>query len=273
MRAVVTGAGSGIGRALARALAACGTDLVLADIDTAALREVSDSVGARAVPTDVAVPEAVEALARAASNAQLVCLNAGIVGGDLGAPWEVAAADWYRVFAVNVGGIVNGLRAFVPRLLAANRPAHILITGSLAGVATFPGGGAYGPSKHAVVAVAEHTAMALADTPIGVSMICPALVSTGMSNEGTNPCDVAAAALATIEDGTFALIPHEWQHAVVTGATRLASGQRPQAPASTPTDDGNPDARKDVTAPAGSAKRRTRQPCTGEPATGSNKLA
>ncbi|WP_433870884.1 SDR family NAD(P)-dependent oxidoreductase [Saccharopolyspora sp. CA-218241] len=231
MTAVVTGAGSGIGRALARALAARGADLVLADIDAAALGEVADSLGAQAVVTDVASPESVEVLARAAGDARLVCLNAGIVGADLGAPWEVAAADWDRVFAVNVGGVVNGLRAFVPRLLAADRSAHVLITGSLAGAATFPGGGAYGPSKHAVVAVAEHAAMALADTPIGVSMLCPALVATGMSGEGVPPDDIAAAALATIEDGTFAVVPPEWQHAVVTAATRLASGRRPQAPA------------------------------------------
>ncbi|MGH3503563.1 MAG: SDR family NAD(P)-dependent oxidoreductase [Nocardioidaceae bacterium] len=231
MTAVVTGAGSGIGRALARALARRGADLVLADVNTIALHGISESLGARGIPTDVAAPAAVEALAQAASGARLVCLNAGIVGKDLGAPWEVTAQDWDRVFAVNVGGVVNGLRAFVPRLLAANRPAHILITGSLAGAATFPGGGAYGPSKHAVVAVAEHAAIALADTPVGVSVICPALVSTGMSSEGADPAEVAAKALATIEDGTFAAIPHEWQHAVVTAATRLASGQRPKAPA------------------------------------------
>jgi NADP-dependent 3-hydroxy acid dehydrogenase YdfG len=237
--AVVTGAGSGIGRALAHALAWRGTKLVLADVNTTALREVAESVGARAVPTDVAEPEAVEALAQQTGDAQLVCLNAGIVGEDLGAPWEVAPADWNRVFAVNVGGLVNGLRAFVPRLLAANRPAHILITGSLAGAATFPGGGAYGPSKHAVVAVAEHAAMALADTPVEVSMVCPALVATGMSSQGTDPSEVAEQALATINDGTFTVIPREWQHAVVAGATRLAHGHQPIAPAPTsdPTDD------------------------------------
>lgn len=230
MRAVVTGAGSGIGRALARELAGRGTDLVLADADSGALRDVSESLGARAVPTDVAVPEEVEALARVAEDARLVCLNAGVVGRDLGAPWEVAPEDWDRVFAVNVGGVVNGLRAFVPRLLAANHPAHVLITGSLAGAVTFPGGGAYGPSKHAVRAVAEHAAMALAGTPIGVSMVCPALVATGMSGEGVDPSDVAARALDTIEDGTFAVVPAEWQDAVVAAATRLATGQQPEPP-------------------------------------------
>lgn len=63
-----------------------------------------------------------------------------------------------------------------------------------------------------------------------MSMICPALVSTGMSSEGVDPSEVAAQALATIEDGTFAVIPPEWQHTVVTAATRLASGQQPRAP-------------------------------------------
>ena len=242
MTAVVTGAGSGIGRALARALAGRQAHLVLADSNTATLREVSRSLGARSVPPDVAVPAAVESLAHAASDARLVCLNAGVLGTGLGAPWEVTAADWDRVFAVNVGGVVNGLRAFVPRLLAANRPAHILITGSLAGATTFPGGGAYGPSKHAVVAVAEHAAMALADTPIGVSMICPALVSTGMSPHGADPSEVAAQALATIENGTFAVIPPDWQHAPVTAAIRLARGQRPEAPIPTcsPTENDQP---------------------------------
>jgi NAD(P)-dependent dehydrogenase (short-subunit alcohol dehydrogenase family) len=178
------------------------------------------------LPTDVAAPEAVEALALVAQDARLVCLNAGIVGTCLGAPWEVTPDDWNRVFAVNVGGVVNGLRAFVPRLLASKRRAHILITGSLAGTATFAGGGAYGPSKHAVVAVAEHTAMALADTHITVSVVCPALVSS----DGVDPSHVAAQALATLDDGTFAVIPDEWRNAVVTRAARLASGQRPQSP-------------------------------------------
>lgn len=78
--------------------------------------------------------------------------------------------------------------------------------------------------------------MALVDTPIGVSMICPALVSTGMSSDGVDPSEIAAEALATIEDGTLAVIPSQWQQAVVTAATRLVSGQRPETPAPT----GNP---------------------------------
>lgn len=230
LTAVVTGAASGIGRALAEELAVRGAHLVLADIDIAALHGVSKSLGAQSFPTDVADSAQVESLARAAEDARLVCLNAGIVGTCLGAPWEVSPEDWERVFSVNVGGVVNGLRAFVPRLLAADRPAHILITGSLAGVMTFPGGGAYGPSKHAVLAVAEHAAMALADTNISVSVVCPALVSTGMSQDGVEPSEVAIQALATIDTGTFAVIPDEWRDEVITTASRRAAGQPPSAP-------------------------------------------
>ena len=165
--AVITGASSGIGRALAIRLASTGARLVLADVHAEKLAELATELNATAVPTDVADHEAVEALAAAARDAQLVCLNAGIVGSALGAPWEVDPQEWQAVVAVNLGGVINGLRAFVPRLLASGRPGHILITASLAGLATFAGGGAYGASKHAVVAVAEQAALALADTRSG----------------------------------------------------------------------------------------------------------
>ncbi|WP_238019731.1 SDR family NAD(P)-dependent oxidoreductase [Dactylosporangium sp. AC04546] len=131
-------------------------------------------------------------------------------------------------------GWINGLRAFVPLLLAAGAPAHILITASLAGLASFPGGGAYGPSKHAVTAVAQHAAMALADTPVEVSMICPALVSTGMSPEGIAPRVVADAALQAVDDGVFALVPDDWQAAVVAQVERVVRGQRPTPPTPQP---------------------------------------
>ena len=131
---------SGIGRALAIRLASTGARLVLADVHAEKLAELATELNATAVPTDVADHEAVEALAAAARDAQLVCLNAGIVGSALGAPWEVDPQEWQAVVAVNLGGVINGLRAFVPRLLAWGRPGHILITASLAGLATFAGG-------------------------------------------------------------------------------------------------------------------------------------
>jgi NAD(P)-dependent dehydrogenase (short-subunit alcohol dehydrogenase family) len=228
--AVVTGAASGIGRALAEALHARGTNLVLTDVDAEALSATATRLDATSVVADVSDPAAMTALAEQASTARLVCLNAGIVGTAVGAPWEVPPDDWDRVFAVNVGGVVNGLRAFVPRLLATGEPAHVLITASLAGLAVFPAGGAYGPSKHAVAAVAQHAAMTLADTPVTVSMICPALVATGMSAEGLAPETVAAEALQAVDDRIFAVVPREWHTAVVTGAETVVAGTTPTPP-------------------------------------------
>lgn len=228
--AVVTGAASEIGRALAGQLAATGARLVLADVRAPALADVAAALGAVAVPTDVADPRAVQALAAAAPDAELVCLNAGMVGSALGPPWEVEPPEWDRVMAVNVGGVVNGLRAFVPRLMASGRAGHVLITASLAGLATFPGGGAYGASKHAVVAIAEQAALALADTPVGVTVLCPALVRTAMSPMGDDPADIAELALAAVHEGRFAVVPQEWRVAVRKRAEHLASGAPPVPP-------------------------------------------
>lgn len=228
--AVITGAASGIGRALAEALHAKGAHLVLADINAESLSATATRLGATAVVADVADPDAMHALAAQTPQARLICLNAGVVGQSLGAPWEVSPDDWDRVFAVNVGGVVNGLRAFVPALLASGEPAHVMITASLAGLAVFPAGGAYGPSKHAVTAIAQHAAMALADTPIQVSMICPALVATGMSPEGAEPALVAGEALRAVEDGVFAVVPSNWQAAAIAQVERIVSGHWPEPP-------------------------------------------
>lgn len=230
LTAVVTGAASGIGRALAETLHARGVELVLADVDAEGLSATAAPLGARELRADVSDPAAMHALAAQAGQARLLCLNAGMVGSSLGAPWEVPPDEWNRVFEVNVGGVVNGLRAFVPGLLAAGEPAHVLITASLAGLAVFPGGGAYGPSKHAVAAVAQHAAMALADTPVRVSMICPALVATGMSSEGGDPALVADGALQAVDDGAFATVPTEWRDAVVAQVEQIVSGHQPAPP-------------------------------------------
>lgn len=232
--AVVTGAASGIGRALAEALHAKGARLVLADVDGDALAATTARLGATGVVADVADPAAMTALAARDPQARLICLNAGVVGETPGAPWEVPPGEWDRVFGVNVGGVVNGLRAFVPGLLAAGEPAQVLITASLAGLAVFPGGGAYGPSKHAVTAVAQHAAMALAGTPVQVGMLCPALVATGMSSGGVEPAQVAEKALQALDDGTFALVPAEWQAAVVAQVEQVVSGHHPAPPAPPP---------------------------------------
>ena len=224
--AVLTGAASGIGRALAVRLAAAGSRLVLADTREDPLAAIAAELNATAIPTDVADLAAVQVLADAVPDADLICLNAGIVG-NLGAPWEITKADWDAVFAVNVNGVLNGLRVFVPKLLESGRQAHILITASLAGLAGFGGNGAYGPSKHTVVAIAEQAALALAGSAITVTVLCPSLVKTRMSEIGDDALDVADAALAATKRGQFVLTPDEWHGAIIQRAARMVSGEQP----------------------------------------------
>ena len=231
--AVVTGAASGIGRALAVRLRARHERLVLADVDEVALRAVAEELGATPVAVDVSDPGAVEHLAEVAGAPTLVCLNAGVLGQDLGAPWESSPDDWRRVLDVNVGGVVNGLRAFVPRMLAAEAPGGILVTASLAGLLTWPTGGPYGASKHAAVAVAEAAALALEGTQLRVTALCPALVRSGMSDVGEDPVDVAAQGLAGLNRGDFLVVPDDWRTAISARAAGLVAGDQPIVP--TPT--------------------------------------
>jgi NAD(P)-dependent dehydrogenase (short-subunit alcohol dehydrogenase family) len=182
------------------------------------------------VVTDVSDPAAVEHLAEVAGAPGMLCLNAGVLGQDLGAPWESSPDDWRRVLDVNVGGVVNGLRAFVPRMLAAEGPGGILVTASLAGLLTWPGGGPYGASKHAAVAVAEAAALALEGRQIRVTVLCPALVRTGMSDIGEDPADVADQALAAVDRGDFLVVPDEWRAALSARTAGLLAGDQPTVP-------------------------------------------
>jgi NAD(P)-dependent dehydrogenase (short-subunit alcohol dehydrogenase family) len=229
-RAVVTGAASGIGAALAERLAARGARLVLADVAREPLQHLADRLHAVAIVADVSDPDQVEHLAEAAADARIVCLNAGVMSSEPGAPWEASPAEWDRVLGVNLGGVVNGLRSFVPRLLYAGHPAHILVTASLAGLATWPSGGPYAASKHAVVAVAEQAELTLAETNVRVSVACPALVRTAMSDVGDDPLEVAEEALTAMIGGRFAFVPEMWRCAVRDRGFRLGDGLPPVLP-------------------------------------------
>lgn len=228
--AVVTGAASGIGRALSEQLARRGARLVLADLDHDALTRVATRLRATPVALDVADPAGNERLAEIAGPARLVCLNAGVISSHPGPVWEAPPAEWRRVVDVNLGGVVNGLRAFVPRMLASGERHAILVTASLAGLATWPGGGPYAASKHAVVTVAEQAAMALAGSRVSLTVSCPALVRTGMSQVGEDPADVARQALDAVARGAFLVTPREWREAVRQRGRRLAAGDVPQPP-------------------------------------------
>ncbi|MFM0716188.1 SDR family oxidoreductase [Paraburkholderia strydomiana] len=202
--AVITGAGSGFGRAFAQKGAALGMKLVLADVNPDALAQTVDALrgnGADAigVPTDVSDPAQVEALAQAALAAfgkvHLLFNNAGVGSG--GFLWESTANDWSWVFGVNVMGVAHGVRVFTPIMLAQNEPAHIVNTASVAGLLSPPAMGIYNASKHAVVALTEtlHHDLQLAQAPatheegaqtagglVGCSLLCPAFVPTGIAD-------------------------------------------------------------------------------------------
>ena len=186
--AVITGAASGIGRAMARTFGAAGMRVALADVEAGALREVrselaGDGVEAAAFGCDVSQADGVRQLAEDARRAfgaiHVVCNNAGVFLG--GTSWGTSLHDYEWILNVNVWGVIHGLRTFVPILLAQNEPAHVVNTASMAGLTTGPLTAAYFMSKHAVVALSEslyHELAARESCPVGVSVLCPELVNT-----------------------------------------------------------------------------------------------
>ncbi|MDW3221104.1 MAG: SDR family oxidoreductase [Acidimicrobiales bacterium] len=230
-RALVTGAASGIGLALATLLSQRHHQLHLVDIDADGLAAAAAATSAAtATPGNVADAATMQDLADEIGPVDLLGLNAGVISTTMGAPWEAPPDEWDRVLGVNLLGVVNGLRSFVPSMLERDTRSNILITASLAGAATWPGGGPYAASKHAVLAVAEQAALNLAGTNISVTVLCPALVRTGMSAGGADPAEVAAEALQAVEQERFAVVPLEWTSAIERRAKTLGDGSRPTAP-------------------------------------------
>jgi NAD(P)-dependent dehydrogenase (short-subunit alcohol dehydrogenase family) len=190
--AVVTGAASGIGEALARRFAAEGMRVVLADVERDALARVARDLGpnALAVPTDVARLADVEALARATLDAfgavHVVCNNAGVVAP--GPCWEVSHADWEWIVGVNLWGVVHGVRVFVPLMLRQDAEGHIVNTASMAGLVSGPFHGTYNVTKYGVVALSEtlHLDLALAGARVKVSVLCPGWVNTRIADADRN---------------------------------------------------------------------------------------
>jgi len=180
--AVVTGGASGIGRAIALELAGAGMNVVIADIEPAPARDVAgevEALGVRAlaVPTDVADFAAVQALADAAYTefgaVHVVCNNAGVlIFGDL---QDLKIEDWNWLLGVNVFGVLNGIYAFLPRMLASGEPGHIVNTASIAALS---GDGIYGVSKSAILNITETLRRDLEGTPISASALCPGMLNT-----------------------------------------------------------------------------------------------
>ena len=182
---VVTGAASGIGRALALGLAAEGAKLVLADVDERGVEAVAAQIRGRGgealtVRTDVSQLDQVQALADRAFAAHgavhVLCNNAGVVVH--GSLEQATHRDWQWVMGVNLWGVIHGIEAFVPRMIASGQPGHVVNTASMAGLIATRGLGVYNTTKYAVVGLSETLAKDLKPYRIGVSVLCPMGVET-----------------------------------------------------------------------------------------------
>ncbi|MBF6328927.1 SDR family NAD(P)-dependent oxidoreductase [Nocardia transvalensis] len=188
--AVVTGAANGIGQAVAQTLGERGLRVVLADLEGDRLTQVAGEVPTEtlAVPVDVADAQQVQKLAESAlerfGQVDLVFNNAGISAG--GPTWQIGSAEWQRVLAVNLEGVLNGIRAFVPQMIAAGR-GHVVNTASVAGLTIGPFNVPYTASKHAVVALSEslQAELSILAPEIGVTVVCPGPVDTRLLRSAT----------------------------------------------------------------------------------------
>lgn len=247
--AVVTGAASGIGLALAERFAAARMQVVMADIQEDALQQAVKRLEDRqarviGVVSNTMLKESVHALAERAiaefGKVHVLCNNAG-VAATRGTPgtgiWEVPDADWNWVMGVNLYGVVYGLQAFVPHMLAHGEPGHIVNTASLAGL--LPGGGAYGVSKHGVLCLTEtlYNDLRLRNAKIGASVLCPGFVNTNIFDaernrpaeldtgrpaptaemlamgrtllaQGKDPAEIAQIVFESIEQERLYILPH-----------------------------------------------------------------
>lgn len=204
--AVITGAASGIGAAMAWRFARSGMKIVVSDLDGAAAAATRDALAAAghdaiAVRTDVASPADVEALAELAYEkygaVHLLCNNAGVVpGGRHRAVWEYPLEDWKWSLDVNLLGVVHGIRSFIPRMLAQNVEGHVITTASVAGLVSGSGSVVYSAAKHAVVRTTEALYAGLRErsAPIGVTVLCPGLVNTRIyESERNRPAELRTA--------------------------------------------------------------------------------
>lgn len=202
--AVVTGAASGLGLAMARAFGRLGTQVVLGDLPGAPLRQAvaqlsAEGLRVQAVAVDVTDIDSVQALARQVDEwggADVLCNNAGISGDRPRECWAQDPANWRRVLDVNLLGVVHGLNAFVPRMIASGRRCHIVNTASMGALIALPYIAPYIASKHAVLALSQSLRLELkqAAADIGVSVLCPGLVNTAMTGPGRDHPDSQCAA-------------------------------------------------------------------------------
>jgi NAD(P)-dependent dehydrogenase (short-subunit alcohol dehydrogenase family) len=190
--AFVTGGASGIGLALGRVFAEAGMKVMLADIEAdalaAAVADLARIGPVRSVLCDVAdissVARAAAATSEAFGNVHVVCNNAGVAGGS--GIDTIALDTWRWVIDVNLMGVVHGIHAFLPQMRAHGEGGHIVNTASMAGLEPVAGFSPYTTSKFAVMAMSEGLARQLRPEGIGVSVLCPSFVRTGIGDSGRN---------------------------------------------------------------------------------------
>jgi NAD(P)-dependent dehydrogenase (short-subunit alcohol dehydrogenase family) len=286
--AVITGAASGIGRSLAEHSVRKGMKVVLADVEEEALAKAAEELkeeGATvlAIPTDVSRVEDVEALARRTVSAfgavHLLCNNAGIGVGT--SVWETSLNDWQWILGVNLWGVIHGVRAFVPLMIAQDTPCQIVNTASIQGLLSYhPLTASYQVTKHAVVALSEQLfhELALRGRKVKVAVLCPGWVKTRIGDsgrnrppalqvesaeaapdpiyetafrqccqaleEGASPDQVAEAVFTAIQEEKFYILPHaEWKVEVRTRMEDILAERNPTIPSCYQKDNGGrPDA-------------------------------
>ena len=196
--ALITGGASGIGRSLAFALGAKGARIVVGDVDSNAMQQIeadlaSENIDARVVRCDVTSEESLTAAADAATEAfggiDLVFANAGIGAGESGALWDYSDKDWRWCLDVNLWGVINSIKVFMPRLIARGDKTHFVVTGSSNGAfVILPDAPIYTASKAAVHAITEnlHYQVPAGGLQVVVSALFPGphVVDTGLFNSG-----------------------------------------------------------------------------------------
>jgi NAD(P)-dependent dehydrogenase (short-subunit alcohol dehydrogenase family) len=211
--AVVTGAASGIGLGLARRCHERGMNVAMLDVEPGALSASAAAVGdpSRVLPlvADVRDPDRMTAVAADVVDrfgaVHLLCNNAGI--SITGPAWEMTPDDWRWALDVNVVGVANGVRAFVPGMLEGGEEGHVVNTASLAGLTPMPHAAVYSATKAAVVALSEVMAFDLRDlgARVGVSVLCPGLVNTNILLSARNrPEELADAREEIVPDEALA---------------------------------------------------------------------
>ena len=189
--AVITGAASGIGLALAEAFVREDMRVVMADTDEGSLTTHAARLGAQAHPVvaDVRDPHAVDQIGSEAVERfgalHVAVNNAGIVNG--GKSWELSLEEWHRVIDVNLWGVIHGVRSFVPLILASGEEGHVVNTASMAAVLPLGGLGPYTVAKHGVLGLSDVLRAELDElgAPVGVSVVMPGMIRTGMNPIGT----------------------------------------------------------------------------------------